>query len=109
MPFRATDVARWPAAIALGAVLACALPALSGCSANKQRVPARTEYRLVPYVASWEKQPPIAVEKLTAINFAFAHIGNDGRAVLDQAGAADELANLHGLRMRNPRLKILVS
>src|SRR5512146_3382000 len=71
--------------------------------------PHAPDQRLIASVAGSEKQPPIAAEKLTAINFAFAHIGSDGRVVLDQAGAAGALARLHALRMRNPRLKILVS
>lgn len=71
--------------------------------------PQVSDHRLVGYVAGWEKPVPIAAEKLTAINFAFAHIGKDGRAVIDQAGGAGALARLHALRMRNPRLKILVS
>jgi chitinase len=109
MPLRAADAARWPAAVALGAAFACALSALSGCSANNRQAPAKTEYRLVAYVAGWEKPTPIAAEKLTAINYAFAHIGSDGRALLDQVGVANGLAGLHALRMRSPQLKILVS
>ena len=106
MPFRAAS-ARWPFLIAAGGVaLACAL---SACSTNTPLVPAKPDFRLVGYVAGWEKPVPIAAEKLTAVNFAFAHIGSDGRVALDQAGAAEALVRLHALRMRNPRLKILVS
>jgi chitinase len=65
-------------------------------------------YRLIGYVAGWETFPRIEAEKLTTINFAFAHIA-DGAVVLDQAGAADFLAKLRGLKSRNPKLKILVS
>jgi chitinase len=71
--------------------------------------PHSPDQRLIAYVAGWEKPVPIAAEKLTAVNFAFAHIGSDGRVALDQAGAAEALVRLHALRMRNPRLKILVS
>ncbi|HET7063787.1 MAG TPA: glycoside hydrolase family 18 protein [Rudaea sp.] len=106
MPFRAAS-ARWPFLIAAGgAALACAL---SACSTNTPLVPAKPDFRLVGYVAGWEKPVPIAAEKLTAVNFAFAHVGSDGRVALDQAGAAEALVRLHALRMRNPRLKILVS
>ena len=66
------------------------------------------DYRLVAYVAGWEKQPRIAADKLTAVNFAFAHI-RDGRAVLDQAGSGESLAVLRALKSRNARLKVLIS
>ena len=102
--------ARWPLAIvSRGVVLACALSALSACSTHTVHVAAKPEFRLVGYVAGWEQPVPIAAEKLTAVNFAFAHIGSDGRVALDQAGATAALQRLHALRMRNPRLKILVS
>jgi chitinase len=109
MRFRPANAARWHFAPALGAaVLAGALSLLAGCSSNKPRVAASTEYRLVGYVAGWEKPVPIAAEKLSAVNSAFAHIGAEGRVELDQAGA-QALSRLHALRMRNPQLKILVS
>jgi chitinase len=80
---------------------------------------------LVGYVAGWEERtpgsspsaseamdgrgrPPIAAEKLTAINYAFAHVV-DGALVLDQAGADAVLARLRGLKSHNATLKILVS
>lgn len=109
MRFRAASRARWRLALALGAVAAAGSLALPGCSTDSPRAAATPEYRLVGYVAGWEKPVPVAAEKLTAINYAFAHIGSDGRAVLDQADATAALARLHALRMRNPQLKILVS
>ena len=66
------------------------------------------EYRLIGYVAGWGKFPRIDVEKLTAINYAFAHVV-DGRVVLDHPGAGDFLRRLRALKSRNPKLKILVS
>jgi len=47
-------------------------------------------------------------EKLTHINFAFAHIQAD-RAVLDQPGSTADIARLRDLKKTHPRLKILVS
>jgi chitinase len=47
-------------------------------------------------------------EKLTHINFSFAHI-DAGRALLDQAGVADDLAKLRALKKQNPALKVMVS
>jgi chitinase len=109
MPFRAAKASARFLIAAGGVALACALSVLSACSTNTTHVAAKADVRLVGYVAGWEKPVPIAAEKLTAVNFAFAHIGSDGRVVLDQAGAAEALQRLHALRMRNPRLKILVS
>jgi chitinase len=109
MPFAAADSARRRFALALSAVaIACSLLALAGCPANNSGSSAKAQYRLVGYVAGWEKPVPIAAEKLTAINYAFAHISG-GRVVLDQPGAAEGLKSLYALRMRNPRLQILVS
>ena len=77
-------------AIALGKHRdACSLADIAGLL--REKTPARrikAQYRLIGYVAGWEKPVPIAAEKLTAINYAFAHI-SDGRIVLDQPGAAE--------------------
>ena len=97
---RASDLRRWLSCAALPALLACAI----ACHARPH-----SGYRLIGYVAGWEKFPAIAAQKLSAINFAFAHVDARGRAVLDQAGAAEFLAQLRALKARNPRLKIIVS
>ncbi len=65
-------------------------------------------YRLVGYVAGWEKVVPVDAGNLTAINYAFAHVV-DGAIVLDQPGASAFLARLRALKSRNPQLKLLVS
>ena len=79
-------------------------PLVAGASPS----PHSSDQRLIAYVAGSEKQPVIAVEKLTAINYAFAHIV-DGAPVLDESGAGEVLRRLHALKMRNPKLKILAS
>jgi chitinase len=84
------------------------LTVLCACALAAPQPQAQATHRLVGYVAGWEAPKPIAVEKLTAINYAFAHIV-DGEVTLDQAGAADFLARLRALKARNPALKILVS
>lgn len=84
------------------------LSVLCGCAAAPAPKPLERQFQLVGYVAGWERQVPIAAEKLTAINYAFAHLV-DGAVVLDQKGASEHLAQLHGLRLRNPKLKLLVS
>ncbi len=83
---------------------ACLFPLVADASPP----PHSPDLRLIAYVAGSEKQPVIAAEKLTAINYAFAHIV-DGAAALDQPGAGEVLRRLHALRMRNPKLKFLVS
>ena len=70
--------------------------------------PRANDYRLIGYVAGWEEFPRIDAGKLTAINYAFAHIAN-GVVVLDQSGATDFLARLCALKKRNPALRVLVS
>jgi len=47
-------------------------------------------------------------EKLTHLNYSFAHI-DAGRALLDQPGVAADLAKLRDLKQQNPQLKVLVS
>jgi chitinase len=84
------------------------LTVLCGCALAAPQPQAKATHRLVGYVAGWEVPKPIAAEKLTAINYAFAHIV-DGEVTLDQAGAADFLTRLRALKARNPALNILVS
>jgi chitinase len=48
-------------------------------------------------------------EKLTHINFAFAHIDGGGRVVLVGPDFGPALKSLHGLKKQNPQLKIIVS
>jgi chitinase len=63
----------------------------------------------VAYVASWSVPPVIHPEKLTHINFAFAHIDRAGHIVLDEPGAGLSLRNLQRLQTQNPALKINLS
>lgn len=66
-------------------------------------------YRLVGYVANASEVPHIDAEKLTAINFAFAHIGKAQQIVLDEPGSGQFLAQLRKLKSANPHLKVLLS
>ena len=87
-------------AIRLGWFFACVLGVVA--------LPAGAESRVVAYVQGGSIPAVIHPEKLTHINFSFAHIA-DGRAVLDMPGSAKDLATLRALKKTNPRLKVLVS
>jgi len=93
--------------LARGAACA-ALLALFGCAAAPSKPPSAPAYRLIGYVAGWEKMATVDARKLTAINYAFAHVV-DGAIVLDQPGASGFLPGLRALKSRNPQLKLLVS
>jgi chitinase len=64
--------------------------------------------RVVAYVQGESIPAVIHAEKLTDVNFSFAHI-DAGRTLLDQPGVADELAKLRALKAQNPGLKVIVS
>lgn len=71
-------------------------------------LPAGAESRIVAYVPGGSVPTVIHPEKLTHIDYAFAHIVA-GRAVLDMPGAPADLARLRDLKKTNPHLKVLVS
>lgn len=65
--------------------------------------------RIVAYVRDGTAMAQIHPEKLTHINFAFAKIDAQGKVALPHPGIAAQLAQLRGLKARNPKLKILLS
>jgi chitinase len=65
--------------------------------------------RVVAYVIGWQTPPDIPATKLTHINFAFARIDAEGKAVLPHPGVPDNLKYLRSLKAKNPQLKILLS
>lgn len=71
--------------------------------------PSDAAERVVAYVTGWERPPEIPATKLTHINFAFARIDAEGKAVLPHPGVPDNLAYLRSLKTKNPQLKILIS
>lgn len=83
------------------AVSACALS-----EANSEE----PSYRIVAYAGGDMDYWSMDVEKLTHVNFAFAHINDDGEIYFrDEAEAGARLAQLQALKARNPDLKLLVS
>lgn len=101
-------IGRWcSASLLVVAALALELSSACGVAVAPRPAPLQQPY-LVGYVAGWEAQHEIRAEKLSAINFAFAHVA-DGRVVLDQANADEALARLLALKQRNANLKVLIS
>jgi chitinase len=98
----------WETVSSLRSRIATALLLMLGYLAT-QAVTAAEQHRVVAYLASWSVPPVIHAEKLTHLNFAFAHIDASHRAVLDSPGAGASLRNLQALKKQNPELKILLS
>jgi chitinase len=71
--------------------------------------PVAAGIRVVGYVAGWNVPPVIHPEKLTHLNFAFAHIDSRGRVVFEQPTLAPALKSLLALKEQNPRLKVIIS
>lgn len=80
--------------------------ALTACAAPVK--PDAASYRLVGYVAGWEKLPRIDAQKLTALNYAFASIDANGKVALKPEADA-QLAQLRALKSDNPQLRLLIS
>jgi len=98
------------------AILPYAVSALVGlhaapaCAAQIEEAARGSEsFRVVAYVAGWAMPAVIHGEKLTHINFAFARIAPDGRAVLADSASEANLARLVALKRTNPRLKVILS
>ena len=93
-------------AINLALVWMCTAAAAASQSQHPRHVEAGT--RVVAYVQGGTLPAVIHPEKLTHLNYSFAHI-DAGRALLDLPGAAQDLAKLRALKRQNPRLKVIVS
>jgi chitinase len=81
----------------------------TGLAQGASRPPAAGTLRIVAYVRDGTNVAQIHPEKLTHINFAFAKIDAAGKVALPHPGIAPQLAQLRGLKARNPDLKILLS
>ena len=92
-------------AMNLALVWICAAAAGSP-SQHPRNVGAGT--RIVAYVQGGTIPAVIHPEKLTHLNYSFAHI-DAGRALLDLPDAAADLARLRALKRQNPQLKVIVS
>ncbi len=74
-----------------------------------QVVSAAEQHRVVAYLAGWSVPPVIQAEKLTHLNFAFAHVDAAHRVILDSPRAGARLRELQALKTQNPQLKIILS
>jgi chitinase len=74
-----------------------------------QSATAAEQHRVVAYLASWSVPPVIHAEKLTHLNFAFAHIDATRRVFLDSPGIGPSLHSVQALKKQNPGLKIILS
>lgn len=84
----------------------------SSCAKEPAATSSRPgEYRIVAYVTGWKEFEfdSIAVEKLTHINYAFADVDSNFQVVSYLPNDMFNFAELKGLRLRNPDLKILIS
>jgi chitinase len=82
----------------------------AGATVAKSQQPSSVvaEGRVVAYVQGGTIPAVIHPEKLTDLNYSFAHI-ESGRALLDQPDVAADLAKLRALKQQNPRLRVIVS
>ncbi len=95
----------------LTAICLSIVAATTGCSGND---PAAAPHenrapRIVAYVAGWSMPQVIHAQKLTHVNFAFAHIDAGGRAGLRDPSLAAALESLLSLKRDNPALGVIVS
>jgi chitinase len=73
-------------------------------------VPQRDpQHRVVAYLAGWAVPPVIHPERITHVNFAFAHIDSTGRVGFEQPAVGQSLLQLQALRKANPQLRLIVS
>jgi chitinase len=96
--------------LSIARLLAIGMLWMSAAAAVQSQQPQSAEAgsRVVAYVQGGSIPAVIHPQKLTHINFSFAHI-DAGRALLDQPGVADDLAKLRALKKQNPKLKVIVS
>lgn len=70
----------------------------------------RSPYRIIAYADGGMDSWDMSVDKLTHINYSFAHINDKGEIYFrDEAEAARRLARLQQLKAKNRDLKLLVS
>jgi GH18 family chitinase len=67
------------------------------------------EYRVIAYVRRRADISRISAEKLTHINWAFGYVNQAGEIYVDDREDAARFAQLHALKAKNPRLKIILS
>lgn len=93
--------------VLLGALICTESPTVFAVDGGSP--PNAPQHRVVAYLASWSVPAVIHPERLTHINFAFAHIDGSGKAVFEHPAAGQALLQLRALKKANPRLKLIIS
>ena len=101
---------RITAVLLVGMALALEFTSSCGVTDPVRTPPVRTPppVQIVGYVAGWERWTPIDTQKVSVLNYAFAHVTN-GEVVVDQDNAQRFLAALCMQRGESPWLRVLVS
>src|SRR3982074_3451986 len=102
------NIARGATAWALLSALSCLWLHTASAAAGPSERPD-VQHRVVAYLASWSVPQVSHPEKLTHINFAFAHIDKTGHVLFENPGIGACLRNLQTLKQQNPALKLIVS
>lgn len=105
-PFKSLRSATvWLIVIVAGGYFLTACQSLRTTSAEEDEYP----YRTIAYFTGRTNIWASGADKLTHVNYAFAHVNDSGEVYLRNTGAPGHLAQIQALKAKNPDLKVLVS
>lgn len=96
-------------------VLIAAASLLVACGSTSETAAPTSEpnddypYRILAYVGGRTNIWTVDADKLTHINYAFAHVNDSGQVYFRNSRSPGHIAQLQALKAKNPDLKILVS
>jgi chitinase len=71
---------------------------------------AAADYRIIGYITDRVEIDRIDANKLTHVNYAFAHVNDKGEMYFKKPDESEaHLAKLNALKQKNPKLKVIVS
>ena len=84
---------------------------LSACQSSRVAAPAEDAYpyRILAYVGGRTEIWTVDADKLTHINYAFAHVNDSGEVYFRNPNSPAHIAQIQALKAKNPDLKVLVS